>query len=62
MPSVIYIDDHAKRILERVKRLLKEKGMQGQSYGDAVRYLYGLAKETILDEFDRFGVEVEVEG
>lgn len=58
MPTVIYIDDHAKKILEKVKILLKEKGMQGQSYGDAVRYLFSLAKENIVNEFAKFNIKV----
>lgn len=50
MPTTIYVDDHAKKVLDDVKSLLKSKGMFGQSYGDAIRYLYRIAKKNIDDE------------
>jgi len=50
MPT-IYIDNHAKGLLERVKNFLKNKGMSGQSYSDVIRYLYRMAeKELVLKE------------
>lgn len=50
MPTTIYIDDHAKKLLNMVKKLLKNKGIFGQSYSDVIRYLYKLAEKDIKEQ------------
>ncbi len=60
MSTVIYIDRNAWAILKSVKSLLEKKGLRGQSYSDAIRYLYNIAKNA-EEQLEKCGEELEIE-
>lgn len=48
MPN-IYVDPNAKKILDRVKKYLRKKGINA-SYSDAIRELFHTWRDVVQDE------------